>query len=181
MNVRGIRQVRKDVNLSMLMNKITERLSFVSRVSLFIIFILMSCDVISTKIFNWSIIGTKAYVEALMIFVVFFTVPFVTAEKSHIFVDIIKYPPKIKGVLDIIHFFLGFLLAGVFTWRTIVFVLQSKQSGSVMTGTEGWMNLPIWPIALVLVFGFAATTFLYIVQLIKAFGLVGKKGYSPID
>jgi TRAP-type C4-dicarboxylate transport system permease small subunit len=110
-----------------------------------------------------------------MVVVVFFTVPYVTASNGHINVDIIRYPKRVSHFLEIIHYLLGFLLAGFFTWRTFAFVIDSIQSHRIMLGTEGGITIPVWPLALVIVFGFAVMAFSYVVHFLNALGIFGKK------
>ena len=158
--------------------KLMERLSYLSRVAGFIILVVLTVDIISTKFFNRSITGAKAFTEMLMVLLVFLSLPYVTADRNHIVVDLIKFPPKFSHILSIVHYILGTLLSGFFVWRTFVFLQEAVSSKKIMLGTEGWLNFPLWMVAVFVVFGYALTTFVYIMQLIIAIRFPEKKEFA---
>ncbi len=152
-----------------------ERILYISKFAALLILLILTVDIICTKVFSWSITGAKAFVEMLMVLLVFLTIPFVTADRNHIVVDLIKFPRKVARVLDVIQYLFGFLLSGFFVWRTFVFLQEAVASKKIMLGTEGWLNFPLWPIAISIVFGFVLTALIYIMQLIIAVGFPENK------
>ena len=161
--------------------KMMERLSYISRAAGFAILVVLTVDIISTKFLNVSITGAKAFTEMLMVLLVFLSMPFVTADRNHIFIDLINFPPRLSHVLNIVHYVLGVLLSGFFVWRTFVFLQEAVAGKKIMLGTEGWLNFPLWTIAVFVVCGYVFTTFVYAMQLIIEIRFPEKKESVQVD
>ncbi len=161
--------------------KWSAKVSYVSRIASFVVLVILVADIISSKFFNGSITGAKAFTEMLMILMVYFAMPLVTAERTHILIDLIKYPPVMLKILDLLHYLLGTVLCGLLTWRTTIFVMETIRNHKIMIGTEGWLNFPLWIVALFVPLGYLVTALIYLMQLvIEVRKPIDKKG-APSD
>ena len=94
----------------------------VSSVLLFLMILLMAADVVGRYIFSRPIRGTVDFIEAAILFMVYFTVADVAANKEHITVGLItsKLSQHMQAVFECFTSFGSLIIMVLITWRVAV-------------------------------------------------------------
>jgi len=127
-----------------LIEKISKLFATISAVCLFIIVFVTVFDVGGRILFNRPVYGTLGTIRTLLVFVIFFSLPFAQVSKTHIRVEFIlqkmnKYKRHLLLSFGLIYNILivGFLTYGCIRVAQKSFMMKEKLSGI--------MNYPVWP------------------------------------
>ena len=84
----------------------------IASVSIFVIMILITADVLSRLIFNKPFVGTAEIVSSIIIIVCFLEIPYVAVKGAHVRTTMLydKVGAKGKLIIDILAAFLGILV-----------------------------------------------------------------------
>jgi TRAP-type C4-dicarboxylate transport system permease small subunit len=151
---------------------ITRWLAIVAAVSIAVMMIVDSLDIIGTKFLCRSIPGALDISEDLMVILTFLPLAFVALERGHIRITLLeeRMSPLLRFVFQIIQYVIAILITGFLTWRGF---FQFQRTLALMQLKEG-IDLPIWPANLTVAIGFGILTLAWMLLLARTL-LVGVK------
>ena len=150
--------------------KIIRRISKIFRdISSFWLFaamMLICSDVFMRYFFNSPIPGTLEISEQTVIIITFLCLSFTAMQNRHIRTNVLvtRLPKKYGKMTDIISNILMILLLGLFIWQTSTEAWRSFQIKEVRMGL---INVPIYPVKILIPFGFIFTFIFYFIKLLK--------------
>jgi TRAP-type C4-dicarboxylate transport system permease small subunit len=124
-------------------------------------------DVISTRLFRWSIPSSVEFIEELMVLMVFLGIAYVARERGHIRVTILEryMSPGLRYAFGLFGHLVGILVIGFLSWRAFELVKYSIVTKMVKDGT---IKFPLWPSELAVFVGLACLTITFILLLSRA-------------
>ena len=165
------------VNIRNLLELMVRESAWVAAAAAFIMMVLVTTDVMGTKLFSKPIPGTLEITEELMAVMVVLGLALTQMERGHLRVSVImtRFPEKLRNKLDYFGYYLfGFLIVSLLSWRSLVLINTFIVKGSVK---QGHVSFSLWPTAVVLSFGFFIFCFLLLHLLInKRYLIKGKNG-----
>jgi TRAP-type C4-dicarboxylate transport system permease small subunit len=131
--------------------KICHAFTLISMGALFIMMLLMICDVVGRTFLSSPIIGGYELVENLLLIVVVLAYAQAQLSKRHIKVDIFTdmMPHRMKEYLNLITLIICFAIVGFSAWQQIP-AIQSVRAASSATMA---LKIPQWPFNAVVFFG----------------------------
>jgi TRAP-type C4-dicarboxylate transport system permease small subunit len=129
-------------------------------------------DIIGIKILAAPIPGGIELVAFLGVVVVGFAIAYTQVLHGHIKVDFIvmKFPPRLAAVVDLLMLILGMGFFVVLTWRSFDYARVVQVSGEVSM-TQG---IPFYPFIYGLSLCYLVTFFVLLVEFLKSIVRVGK-------
>jgi len=126
-----------------------------------VVLILSVVDIIFAKAFNIGIPGVTNIVEELNVVIIFSTIAYVQLGNEHMRITLVDmYLSKTrKHILDLVSHFLGIIVSGFFTWRTLVMLEKMIETHEYKSGG---IVFPLWPFGLINFLGFLFLTIAFI-------------------
>ena len=168
----------KAVNLQDVVEAMVRGSAWVATVCTFLMMMLVTADVIGTKIFSKPIPGTLEITEELMAVLVILGLALTQVERGHLRVSVLltRFSQKWRDRLDFFGYYLfGTIIVSVLGWRSLVLIKTYIVSGSVKMG---WISFPLWPTAVVLSLGFLIFGFLLLFTVINKRHLIKRRVQS---
>lgn len=130
-------------------------------------------DVIMRYFLNKPILGTTELTENMMVCIVFFGLAWCALRDSHLKVDILMshLPKKLQSVVDSITFLIGFIIAVLMIWRTIMEGIALKE----LKITSSLLHVPVYPFYFIAATGGILFCLVLAVILIKTINMAVKK------
>lgn len=106
----------------------------IASVSIFVIMILITADVLSRLIFNKPFVGTAEIVSSIIIIVCFLEIPYVAVKGAHVRTTMLydKVGAKGKLIIDILAAFLGILVYSFIiraSWGNLLHAISITETG----------------------------------------------------
>ena len=140
--------------------------SYAGAVALFIISVIATVNVITTKVFGAPISNVTEFVTYLNVPVVFFCIGFVQLDRGHTHIDLLyrHFPIVIHKIIHIIGYIFGVVVCGFAGWRGIVLTIQKFET---MTYASGPSSFLVWPFVLCIGIGYLvlAISFLWCIAM----------------
>lgn len=146
---------------------------FIGSLTMVGLMLLTVADVLLRYFFNSPILGSFELTEFALILLVFFAIPWGTAQKVNVRVDLFvgPLPDRVRAIFDSITCFFSTLMTALFAWYTVP---QAKYM--MKLGTESDMlEIPLYPFYFIVALGFFLLFFVLIGNLID-FIVEAKKG-----
>ena len=98
---------------------VTRVVTWIAMVILFLMMVEVTCDVLGRYVLNSPIKGSVDFGELMMAVMVFCGVAYTALTKNHVRVDLVSsmVPPRIRGVLDSVAFFMSACAYGLIAWQ----------------------------------------------------------------
>lgn len=130
---------------------ITKYFSYVSGIVAFLIAVIVTINIITTKLFNWSIPSCNDWVAYLFCIMFYFAIPFVRLSTGLVSVDILtnKFPKTVNNMITVFSDVLGFVLHGMIGYYSIS--LLQKNIKYHVTSSTAKGNFELWPFNLIIV------------------------------
>ncbi len=146
---------------------------FIGSLTMMGLVLLTVADVVLRYFFNSPILGSFELTEFSLILLVFFAIPWGTAQKVNVRVDLLvgTLPTRIRAIFDSITCFISLLVTALFAWYTIPQAKYMMKLGS----ESDMLEIPLWPFYFVVALGFFLLFFVLIGNLID-FIKEAKKG-----
>lgn len=146
-----------------------KRISYLSGFLTFIIAIVVTINIITTKLFSWSIPSATEWVSYLFCGMFYFAISYVKLSQGLVAVDILSvhFPPVVNDIITIFSDLAAAALYGMIGYYALP-LLQKNLNYHVMSST-GTGAFPLWPFnGIVMVFStlFAFTMIWHIVRLL---------------
>lgn len=131
--------------------KIAKLANKVSSWCIFFIMAITVTDIFGRYFFNVPIAGVFEVTEVTLSIMVFLSLAYTHICRGHVRIDffISKLSKKNQKYVEGVVYFLSFILIGLLTWQLWVYALRLFKSGNV----SGVLEIPFWPILLIMVFG----------------------------
>jgi TRAP-type C4-dicarboxylate transport system permease small subunit len=152
-------------NVNGVVAKICRVFTLISMVALFIMMLLMICDVIGRTFFSSPIIGGYELVENLLLIVVVLAYAQAQISKRHIKVDIVTdmMPRKLKEYTELITLIICLAIVGFSSWQQIP-AIQSVKAASTATMA---LKIPQWPLNVVVFIGLFMFSIVLIIDIVN--------------
>jgi len=153
-----------------ILDKITTKLSegalWISVLSLAVIMILATADIISTKFFSHPIPSTAELIEDLDIPLVFMGMAYVQMTRGHMAGPVFekKFPPGVNRAIVLIGNILGFVVSVLISWKTFPIFHDAVSLSKVSSGT---IPYSLWPFSFLTLLGFGLLALAFIVSSIR--------------
>jgi TRAP-type C4-dicarboxylate transport system permease small subunit len=140
--------------------------SFLAAFFVALIMVIATIDVITVKLFSFSVPAGKNFIAEFNALIVFMAISYVAIERGHIRITIIenRVSAGIAHAFKLLGHALGALTIGFCTWRAMILVLDSYNRHIYKYGA---LDYPLWPFQLVSVVGFALLAITFIMLFIK--------------
>jgi TRAP-type C4-dicarboxylate transport system permease small subunit len=127
--------------------------------------LMITVDVTGRYVFASPIPGTLEFTEFLMVFVVFFSLPYVQLKKRHICVELVtqRLPQKVADGLAIVTLLVAALFFGLMAWQSW---LSATSAFEYREASEGLIQIPIYPPKFAIPFG----SVIMVIQLLRDAG-----------
>jgi len=144
---------------------LSNKLSYLGAVALFIMMLLTAADVAGRYLFNRPILGAFELTEFLVLILIFSFLAHAQAEKTHVSVDLLvgRFSKKWQKVIGFFNHAVCLALMGLFVWMTTLRVMELKEYAEASSN----LGIPKYPFAAFVVIGFAVLGLEYIRDLIK--------------
>ena len=151
--------------------KILRTISYFGGVFLVGIMLVAFVNVVGSKFFHTSIGGSTEMIEYMHVPVVFLAVAYVTLDNGHTKVDLLSkhFPKALQRIMEIVGDVLAVVVTAYVGICGISRVTDYYTHGS-MSSTSG-VRFPLWPVAVIFVFGVFELSFSFIWKLLRSFFL----------
>lgn len=158
-------------------NKATTLFLLCGQFLLFIMFPLVTIDVIARAAFSKPIPGTYEIVQVLLVGVVFLALSAVQTQRRHVKVDMLisHLPPKVQAVSGVLGDIAGAVFFGLIVWRTGLWTWESWEAGEKVVGL---ISFPLYPVKGLLVLGTFLACLKFLFDSIEGFGNLFKRSLS---
>lgn len=131
---------------------IIRSLGFIGCVVIGIMALVVIVNVVGRFLFEQPLKGTVELVQAMMIIVAFFAIPYTARKKGHVRVTLIvsRFPKRIQGVVRSIGFFLSAGIFAVITYQAIVNTIYYMRN---LHETTSILFIPLAPFRLIMALG----------------------------
>jgi TRAP-type C4-dicarboxylate transport system permease small subunit len=148
------------------LNALPKYLGNLSGVSIFLIMVLTSVDVVLRYFFNSPLIWVLEWTEYLMVVIVYFGLAYTYTVGGHIGIDILLpyFPQTIRHILNLFNHVLMFALVVLMTWQGWVLFEDSWRLGRRHMGAG---HTPEFPADLALFIGCAVFSLLLLTRIIS--------------
>jgi len=152
-------------------DKLTEKLGFVSGLMTFFIMLVVCVDVAGRSIFTRPVPGANEMSELLLACLIFFGLAAAQQKKQHYIVDFIlmRMSSRNKTFFIGLSYILCAGVAAVLCWYSSVNAIASFEMKEASWGT---IEFPIWPARIVVAFGLGLFSVQYLIQLVRLCGWV---------
>ena len=126
-------------------HKVNEIMTQLSGISLFFIMIFTLVDIVG-RTFSRTVFGASEFAIFAMIIAVYLGFSYCEEKKSHIRIEVfLSYlPPKYKKILNLVDYFLIFVMLGIVVYWVGIFLLSSyKNSVAVASGSKPLVIYPV--------------------------------------
>lgn len=122
-------------------------------------------DVVLRYFFNAPILGSFELTEFILVVIVFFAIPWATAQKANVRVDLFvdRLPSKVRTVFNIVACFLSIFVTALFAWYTVPQAIYIWRLYSV----SDMLDIPVYPFYIMVAFGFFLLLFVLVANLIE--------------
>jgi len=129
--------------------------------------IIITADVILRYFFNSPIDGSLELIRFVLVLTVLLAIPYTTVKRQHVCIDIItaKLNETARSRLDAIMVFIALILTSLIVWRSVQYAALMYQTNEM----SAILRIPIWPFVSVVAFGFALTTCVLLIQMLRLF------------
>lgn len=134
-----------------LLLKIFGKISILSGIFMIIISFLATANVLTSKLFKWSIPAANDWVTYLFLAAVYCSIVYVRLDTGLIAVDLLssKYPAVVKNLISIIADVCGIIIFGaIFRYSLPLFQQNFKYHTMSSTATGAF---PLWPFNLIII------------------------------
>ena len=132
-----MREDRVVYRLQRSVHTVTQTVSWVPRVFVAIMALLLTTDVCLRALFDMPIMGTVELVELSLVIVVSFSLAYTASEKGHVCISIVfsRLPARSQAVVSSFTYFLGAGIYGLIAWRLSVYALAdiTRLGGQIST------------------------------------------------
>lgn len=134
-----------------------------------VMMVLVVSNIVGRYLFDTPVHGALELTEFMMVGIVYFTLAYTQAEKSHIRVELILGLLSRRKVLilDLFAYVLGLVIIILITWQGVLSFLDSWE---FREATDGYVAFPIYPAKAVIPVGcflFCVRLFVDIIDVIK--------------
>lgn len=159
------------MKLNMVFNKyvkiiysLAKKGGFIGALTMVGLMLLTVADVGLRYIFNAPILGSFELTEFSLILLVFFAIPWGTAQKVNVRVDLIvgKFPARLRAIFDSVTCFISLLVIALFAWYTVPQAIYMMKLGS----ESDMLEIPLYPFYFIVALGFFLLFFVLIANLI---------------
>ena len=121
-------------------------------------------DVLLRYFFNAPILGSFELTEFSLIILVFFAIPWGTAQKVNVRVDLLvgPLPNRVRAIFDSVTCFLSTLITALLAWYTVPQAKYMMKLGS----ESDMLEIPLYPFYFIVAVGFFLLFFVLIANLI---------------
>jgi TRAP-type C4-dicarboxylate transport system permease small subunit len=125
----------------------------VGMVALAAMMFVTALDVFGRKLFNSPILGSYEIIELLMAISIGLGIAYCGMQKGHINIDLVimHFSKKANAILGIVTGFIAFVVIGIATWQTIIYITKRISTNAVTTV----LYIPIYPFIAVVALGLA--------------------------
>ena len=146
---------------------ITKYISYASGALAFIIAMLVTINIITTKLFNWSIPSCNDWVSYLFCGMFYFAISYVRLSTGLVSVDIFtnKFPKSVNNAISFFSDLLGLILHSLIGYYSISLMAKNFKYHVLSSTAKG--NFELWPFNLIVVvfsFMFAFTMLWHIIR-----------------
>ena len=156
----------------------TKVFNWVGYISIAVIVLVTSVDVIGRYCFNMPLLGSNEILELSMAVLGGFAMLYTTIQRGHISVDLflVKLSRRAQLIIDIFGSLIGFGIWGIIGYQVYLLGLHSLKAGD----TTGDLGLPVSPFQFILALGIALYSLTLLIQSLRALMLKesGKKEES---
>lgn len=147
--------------------RLTKAMAMVGGVTLFVMTILVTADVVSRTLANRPLPATLEVTLTLMVFIVFLGLAYTQVRKIHLRLDFIyrKLSPGGQAVMDIFTLLIGIFVVSIIGWESCGQAWDAWSTGEYM---EGIWKIPYFPSKIGLALGVFLLWFQYILDLIQS-------------
>lgn len=138
---------------------------FLGALMLIILMLLTVGDVILRYFFNAPILGSYELTEFILVAMVFFAIPWATAKKANVRVDLFvgRLPLKVRSIFNIVTCFLSVFVTALFAWYTVPQAIYIWRLYTV----SDMLEIPFYPFYFIVAFGFFVLFFVLVANLIE--------------
>ena len=122
-----------------IMNKVSNGVTLIAQGVLFLMMLLVTCDVIGRYFFNRAITGSIELIELMMILVVFTAIGYSTRKGGHVVVDFVSafFSDRICKVFDIFGAIVSSVVVGFIVWQ------MGKEGCKQLLSSQGTTTLQL--------------------------------------
>ena len=144
-------------------------LSYVSGIASFLIGFLVTLNIITSKLFNWSIPSVNDWVSYMFLLMFCFAISYVRLSQGLVSVDILtkRFPDKLNDAITVFSDIVGFVLYGLIGYYAWPLMLKNLKYHVRRSYTKGSFDL--WPFNLVLMIFFSLFALTMIWHIIRLF------------
>lgn len=130
-------------------------MSWVSTVTIFLLFLLVFVDVVGRYFFDRPISGSNDIGELLLVPIAFFAVGFTQLMKEHVRVTLIytKLSPRGQAIVDAVMFLVGAAIWGLIAWNMGERAWEMTAPGSTISSTSPVLRIPNAPFIYIVAVG----------------------------
>ena len=149
---------------------LSQYMSKVASVALFLMMLLTTTDVVGRKLFSHSVSGAVELTEFMLVILIFFSLAWTEAKNGHVRVDLVmgQFSNRTRAVVDMVTQLAGSMLCALITWSTLIYAERMKASGEV--SQDLW--IPIYPFVYVVAVGCGIYALVLLVKFLAAIGRV---------
>ncbi|HEJ83793.1 MAG TPA: TRAP transporter small permease [Desulfobacteraceae bacterium] len=138
--------------------------SFIGSLTMVGLMLLTVADVVLRYFFNSPILGSFELTEFALVLLVFFAIPWGTAQKINVRVDLFvgPLPDRIRAIFDSITCLFSILITALFAWYTLPQARYMMELGS----ESDMLEIPLYPFYYMVAAGFFLLFFVLIGNLI---------------
>lgn len=158
-----------------LIDRFSELGAIFAGLALILMMFLGAFDVILGKFFNKPIPGTFEATEALMVVGAFMAIAYNQSKRGHISVELItsRLTGSTRIIFDLISYFFSFAFFLLIAWQGWKYGLHSLK---VLEYESGLINFPVYPSKLLLALGASMITLQCLVDFMRDFKKLVRKG-----
>lgn len=150
-----------------IITRITKWYSMIATICIIVAMVLCVLDVITSKVFNFTISMGVELVTWLLIPIVYTTLAYIQLDGGHINVDLVQkhLPKSVNNVINTINCLLGCALCtftGYRSWVLAMSYLAKHQKSSLAS-----YGFVLWPFAMLIAIGFFSLAFSYIWTILR--------------
>lgn len=155
--------------------KFVTGVSYISMAVCFVMVFVVAIDVILRKLSGQSISipGSNEFSSYFLIVIVMFAIPVMQYKKGHVWVDmfVMMFPKKLKAIWMGVILGLEALVTAALCYGAVNYTMTLLGNGRA----TDVLNLPWWPFALIIAFGFLEFFVLLVIDCIMSFQDFNKK------
>ena len=164
--MKTISGIIRKANFSVLLSAVTHALAWVSAITLFILMLFITSDVIGRYVFSKPLPGSYELASTSLAFIIFLSLAYLEIRGMHIRLFSIYNLLGLQGknILNIIAYFIGVMICGLIALQAWDWAWVSWLEKDYM---EGQVNFPYYPSKFAAALGMTAVLIVYLLKLIK--------------